>query len=229
MSNKLYRGPEPTEVLYVHDYGIDVSKREIWLVPSDHYGYGCEEPVNEPGVDYSMATQFIKNLRMLVNISKDDPILIHQKTNGGDWHEGIAIYDAINHCPCHVTTLNYTHARSMSSLTFLAADKKVMMPHSTFMFHEGTHMFGGTTKQFQTEAENGKRATEQMVNIYVEVMMRDSKKWSGKTKAQCRNWLQKQMDKKEEVYLNPQEAIENGFADEIFDGNWEKLLDPVHD
>jgi ATP-dependent protease ClpP protease subunit len=51
----------------------------------------------------------------------------------------------------------------MSSLIFLAADKRVMMPHSTFMFHDGTMAQEGTVKQFYTEYEQTKIQEDQML------------------------------------------------------------------
>jgi ATP-dependent protease ClpP protease subunit len=36
--------------------------------------------------------------------------------------------------------------------------------------------------------------------------------------------LKEQMEKEEDVYLTPEEALQWGFIDEVFDGNWDKLL-----
>ena len=74
----------------------------------------------------------------------------------------MAIYQAIEACPNYVTILNYTHARSMSSLIFLAADWRAMLPYSTYMFHEGTWGFEGTVRQARTEFVELQKAHEQM-------------------------------------------------------------------
>lgn len=206
-----------------HDFGLDYMSREIWLVPNDDYAVGVEEPVpSDPGVDYTMTTRFLKNLHMLMN-SGADHILIHMKTFGGDWDQGIAIYDAIKTCPCPTTIINYTAARSMSSLIFQAADRRVMMPHSKFMFHMGSQAYFGTAKQFLTEAEEAKKMDSQMLDIYVE-SMKGSERWKRKSKEACYDWLRAEMNQKEEVYLCPQDAIKNGFADEIFNGDWDRLV-----
>lgn len=140
------------------------------------------------------------------------------KTCGGDWKEGMAIYDAIKSCPNQVIILNYTHARSMSSLIFQAADKRVMMPHSTFMFHDGTMAINGTVKQFYTEYEQTKIQEDQMLNIYIDSMKKKGKMKNDKPE-KIRKWLRDQMDKKEDVYLSAEQAVEYGFADEIFGAN----------
>jgi len=201
----------------VHEFDIDVEKRDIFL-------FGREESYadeNEPGVDYRMANRFIKNLRILQSISAD-PILIHMKTCGGFWEEGMAIYQAIKACPNYVVILNYTHARSMSSIILQAADYRAMLPYSMFMYHDGTIDMGGTVKQFWTEAEQVRASQKLMMDIYIE-SCEDAPAFAGKTRAQIRKHLRYQMDKKEEVYLTAEETVEHGFADTVFgaDGKYD--------
>jgi ATP-dependent protease ClpP protease subunit len=150
------------------------------------------------------------------------------KTNGGYWEEGMAIYDAIKACPNPVTILNYTHARSMSSLIFQAANKRVMMKHSKYMYHEGTWAFEGTMRQARTEIIEANSTNRQMLDVYIEVMKRDGKmkKWSKK---KIEQYLMEQMLQKEEVYLNAKETVTCGLADVIFgeEGsyNWAELVE----
>lgn len=206
---------------YVHDYDVDIEKRDIFL-------FGREElytEEGEPGVDYRMSNRLIKNLRILQAISNDS-ILIHMKTSGGFWEEGMAIYQAIKACPNHVTILNYTHARSMSSIILQAADWRAMMPYSVFMYHDGTMEMSGTVKQFWTEGDQLKASQKLMMDIYLE-SCEDSKFFKGKSRAQIRKHLRYQMDKKEEVYLTAEETIAHGFADVVFGEDdkydWESL------
>lgn len=198
----------------IHEYGIDYLANEIYLVGNPEY-IGVEE--GEGGVEYSMASTFIKNLNILMRKS-NHPILIHMKTCGGYWEEGMAIYDAIKTCPNQVTILNYTHARSMSSLIFSAADKRVMMPNSTFMFHEGTFSTHGTTKVARTEFAELERTGDVMLDIYVRVLKAKGT-MSKKPMKAIRAWLVEQMDKKEDVFLTAKESVKIGFADSIFDGS----------
>ena len=208
----------------LHDHGVDVLSREIWLVPNSDYAVGVGDTLpSDPGVDYTMTTKFLKNLHLLMN-SAADPILIHMKTFGGDWDQGMAIYDAIKTCPCHITIVNYTAARSMSSLILCAANRRVMMPHGKFMFHNGSMSYEGTAKQFLTEARELVLMDAQMMAVYVDRMKATSRVWKYKSKEACETWLKSQMNLKEEVYLNAKDAIKHGFADEIFDGNWDRLL-----
>ena len=209
-------------ITHVNDYGVDVEHREIFLFPREEYVYGGgEDALPEPGIDYSVANQFIRNLRMLANMSHD-PILIHMKSSGGDWHEGLAMYMAIKSCPCEVTILNYASARSMTSIIFSAADYRVMMPHSTFMIHTGTMVLVGTGTQIQTEYEESVKADRIMLDIYIE-KLRESELFAGKTDKQIERWIRKRMKDKEEVYFTAEEAVEHNFADFIFgaDGTYD--------
>lgn len=208
----------------LHELGIDPLARELYLVGEPEQAeLARSDSQYEPGVEYVMASRFIKNLRAL-ELDSSSPILIHMKTCGGSWMEGMAIYDAIKACPCHVTILNYTHARSMSSLILQAADYRVMMPNSEFMFHHGEYGDAGELMTVISSLEWYKRSIDRMCNIYVEVMKNTSgSKWTGTSRQQVRQWLDKQMDQKHDVFLSAIDAVKNGFADTVFDGDWKAL------
>ena len=50
----------------IHNYGIDVKNREIYLHSAKD---GGEE---DPGVDYRMAINFVKNIRHLDSLNSDE-------------------------------------------------------------------------------------------------------------------------------------------------------------
>jgi ATP-dependent protease ClpP protease subunit len=185
-------------------------------------GYETTADGSEPGIDYVIAKRFIKNLNLCMRVSPDKPIVIHMKTCGGDWNEGMAIYDAIRSCPSPVIILNYTHARSMSSIILQAADKRVMMPHSYFMIHDGTYGIEGTYKGVMSNLEFDKRSEKVMLDIYAEKMA-EKGKFQGQDVTKIKKWLRSEMDKKEDVFFTAEEAVAFGFADEIFNYNWSDL------
>ncbi len=209
-------------ILQVHDYNLDIKANHIYLVGEEEMA--VEDA--EPGVEFAMANRFIRNLNILMRKS-EEPILLHMKTCGGDWTEGMAIYDTIRACPNYITILAYTHARSMSSLIFCAADRRIMMPHATFMFHQGVVGFEGTYKQFKTDAAQNVVYDQQMLKVYIDTLRESGsmKKWSRK---RIEEWLREQMDKKEEVYFTAEQAVKIGFADGVFgsDGtyDWKALM-----
>lgn len=204
---------------HLHEYDIDLKSNHIYLFGVESY---LHEYGEEPGIEYIIANRFIRNFNFLMRVNPNIPILIHMKTNGGYWEEGMAIYDTIRSCPWPVTILNYTHARSMSSIIFQAASKRVMMPHSSFLFHDGTLSVEGTVKQVNSSIEFNKIADETMLQIYAR-MMHEQGEFKGQGLKKIKNWLRSQMDKKEDVYLTAEETIRYGLADEIFDYDWAKL------
>lgn len=212
-------------IWHLHEYDVNLASNQIFLFGAETYqagnGGGDDQ---EPGIEYVIANRFIRNLSLCMRANPDTPILIHMKTNGGYWEEGMAIYDAIKSCPFPVTILNYTHARSMSSLIFQAANKRVMMPHSYFMFHDGTLGVDGTVKQVNSAVEFGKINDQQMMKIYIDNMKLKGK-YSGRSRQFIEKWLREQMDKKEDVFLTAPQAVEYGFADSVFDYNWKKLTE----
>ena len=213
-------------IAQVQDYNLDIEANHVYLFGEESYIGEDLGPEGEPGVEFSMANRFIKNLNILMRKS-NNPILIHMKTCGGDWNEGMAIYDAIRACPNPTTILNYTHARSMSSIIFQAANKRVMMPNSHFLIHDGTLAYSGTQKQTISFVEWYKRTEPIMLGIYADSMEREGK-FKGNPRKAILDFLRVKMDAKEDVYWTAKQTVTLGLADEIFghDGkyDWSKLL-----
>lgn len=205
----------------VHEWNIDVRQFAIHLT-GEIRTYDNNEIPDEPGVEYQMSARLIKNVQILSDLDSTRPILIHMKTCGGDWMEGMAIYDVLKYASNPIVILNYTHARSMSSIILQAADKRVMMPHSHFMFHDGTMMLSGTYRGFMSNVEWAKKERPIMLDIYAS-RMKERGKFSKNAKVDIIKKLDDQMLKKEDVFLTAQESVSWGLADSIFDGNWQKL------
>ena len=91
----------------IHNYGIDVKNREIYLHSAKDNGE------DDPGVDYRMAINFVKNVRHLDHLNNNE-IRINMQSIGGSWQTGMAIYDTIQSCKSYVTIVAYGQAESMS-------------------------------------------------------------------------------------------------------------------
>lgn len=225
LDHKLKAVKSEDPIWHLHEYDVDLQSNHIYLFGMETYASGAgTDGCEEPGIEYTIANRFIRNLNLCMRVNPDKPVVIHMKTNGGYWEEGMAIYDAIKSCPFPVTILNYTHARSMSSIIFQAANKRVMMPNSHFMFHDGTLGMEGTIKQVHSVVEFSKITDETMMDIYI-TSMKLSGKYAKRSKKWLKAWLREQMDKKEDVYLTSKQAVELGFADEIFNYDWKKLTE----
>lgn len=211
---------------YLLECDLDLKSNHIYLFGIESYSYGGGPDAGiEPGVEYVMANRFIRNLNLCMRVNPKKPLVIHMKTNGGDWQEGIAIYDSIRAFPWPVTILNYTHARSMSSLIFQGGNKRVMMPNSYFMFHDGTFGMEGTVKQVRSAIKFERKVADRtMLDIYAKAMQ-EGGKLKNKSLQYIRKWLRSRMDKEEDVYLTAKETCDLGLADEIFDADWSRLTD----
>jgi ATP-dependent protease ClpP protease subunit len=205
----------------LHNYDVDLKSNHIYLMGVDR-GYEVNPGTEEPGVEFIMASRFIKNINICMRVNQDKPIIIHMKTCGGDWQEGMAIYDAIKSCPSRVIILNYTHARSMSSIIFQAADKRIMMPNSYFMLHDGTYGIEGTVKQVKSAVKFEERTEKTMLEIYA-TSMAENGAMAGKDKIKIKKWLRNQMDSDEDVYLTAEQAVFFGLADAVFNYDWKTL------
>lgn len=195
----------------IHHYDLDLKNNEIYIFGVDR-GY---ESDTDNSVDHMMSSRFIRNINICKSKNPNKPLIIHLKTHGGDWSEGMAIYDVIKSYPTHVTIINYTHARSMSSLIFSAGDTRIMMPHSYFMFHLGTYALDA---EFHTAMSNMKfdsKSEDIMINIYAE-LMNEKGKFAGQGIPFISKWIRKQMAYKGDVFFNAKQAVEYGLADEIY-------------
>ena len=67
----------------------------VYLNGEDLYANEDVDGSGEPGVEYLMASRFIKNLNLLSAIDPFEPILVHMNTIGGWWEHGLVIYQAI--------------------------------------------------------------------------------------------------------------------------------------
>ena len=67
----------------VQTYGLDVKNRELYL-----HGY-IGNTDEDPGVEYRMSNNFLKNIKLLEHMDSSKPITVHQHSIGGEWSEGM--------------------------------------------------------------------------------------------------------------------------------------------
>lgn len=207
----------------VQESGLDIQgdHPEIWITSDRLYivGAGAEEAhyYGEPGVEHSMVTKAIMNLRMAMLEFPDSPLVIHLKSCGGCWTQGMALYNGIRAYPNDVFIVDYAQARSMSSLVFCAGDHRIIMPDGQFMFHTGLFSGEFTGRQLRNEYLEWEKNMTRMLDIYVLAMSTPGARYENETDEFKRDWLEHQMLEKEEAYFDAPEAVELGFADNIFE------------
>ena len=193
-----------------HNHNVIVNTREIYL---NSFISANED---DPGVDFRMASTFIKNINMLDTIN-DKPILIHMYSIGGEWSPGMAMFDAITSCRSFVTILAYGQAASMSSIILQAADLRVMTPYSYFMSHYGSSGFDGHYLNTQMAAKIEKQFCDQMIDIYSSGLIKSKffkEHYKDGTIEKARNFFMRKL-KNGDWYMTPEEAIYYGLSDAV--------------
>ena len=207
---------EPELLKDFHEYGANISSREIFL----HNHYHSEDNQN-PGVEYRMSNTFIKNLRAL-DTKANANITIHCHSIGGEWADGMAIYDAIQLCRSYVTIIIYGQASSMSSIFMQAADYRYMTPNSHFMSHYGSSDINSDYLSAINQAEYEKLTADTMFDIYsnrcVEGKFFFEKFGKKPSVKQVKQYLIRKL-KYGDWYLTAEQAVYYGFADSILK-NW---------
>jgi len=194
----------------IHNHHINHLSREIYL-----HGYADAE--EEPGVEYRMATSFVKNLHIL-DIQGSKNILVHMHTIGGNWSDGMAIFNAIQTSKSPITILAYAQASSMSGIVFQAADKRVLMPDCEIMIHHGSISLAETTTAAKSAIEQNEKYCRRMLQLFAERALvgkyfKERKYYSVK---RIMTFMDQKIKQTGDWYLMPEEAVYYGFADGIY-------------
>tara|TARA_Y100000034_G_scaffold123349_1_gene169971 strand:+ start:3669 stop:4364 length:696 start_codon:yes stop_codon:yes gene_type:complete len=214
--------PEAVQALSdMHSHCLSIASREIYL----HSYYGGDADGYEAGVDYRMGTCFVKNLHLLERQSSKT-ILVHQHTFGGDWNDGMAMFNAIQFSKSPIVFLCYAHARSMSSIILQACDKRVLMPDCDFMIHYGSIEFGGTSIEAKSAVDLNEKLNVRMLDVYAS-RCKDGEFFKDKTPAQIKTYLDKKMRHHSDWYITPEEAVYYGFADGVMGTKGFETLDKI--
>lgn len=193
----------------IHNHHINHLSREIYL-----HGYLDSE--DEPGVEYRMATSFVKNLHIL-DIQGSKNILVHMHTIGGNWSDGMAMFNAIQTSKSPITILAYAQASSMSGVVLQAADKRVMMPDCELMIHHGSMAIDDTTMAVKSAVDQNEKYCKRMLQIFAERAILGKyfkeRKYSVK---RAMTFIDQKIRHLGDWYLMPDEAIYYGFADGVY-------------
>lgn len=207
----------------LHTYRVDRENFIIHLAADPaHAGSGHLEPGEEPGVEHSMADRFEINMGILREINSERNILVMLSSDGGNLVHGLKIFSAIAYSPNPVTVLATYDATSATSFIPLAADRFVMRPPARYMIHKGQYSVSGTQELVTTYEKERVRSLTRMLDIYVSRLHAQGKfhRWGRKKIAQL---LLRRMEQSLDMWLSARQAVQEGFADDVFDGDWGAL------
>jgi ATP-dependent Clp protease protease subunit len=184
-------------------HSVDVANRVVYISSGSYTPDG-----DATGVDSELAERVIKSLHVLDHQfeADDKPITIQLNCRGGDYVDGMAIYDAIKECKNHVTIKVYGQASSMGSIILQAADVRIMSPNSTMMLHYGYFSVEDTSKSATNHAEYEKKTRDSMDKLYLDKIREKHPKYKLAKLQEMLNF---------DTILTAKEAVELGLADAI--------------
>lgn len=161
------------------------------------------------------SAEFISALLVLAQTKEEDEeraedIKIYINTYGGSADEMFAIYDVMNWCKgfCDVQTIGIGKVMSAGTLILAAGTKgkRYLAPHCRVMIHavNGGHI---------GELHNLQNEMEQMAGLqdsYIQALSDET----NMTKRQITSLINKKIN----IYLDAEQAIEKGLADEVWNG-----------
>jgi len=170
------------------------------------YGEVNEEKVQELIVGTIMLTQS-PSPQSFDEEGNMKPIKLYLSTYGGVADDMFALYDVMNRAKeaCPIVTIGLGKVMSAGVLLLAAGTKghRYIGKHCRVMIHAVTAGNFGELHNLQNEME----AVQQLQDTYTNALVAET----GLTKRQ----LNKLLDRKVNVYLTAEEAIEYGIADEI--------------
>lgn len=171
------------------EHGIDAASRTLYL---------------GGGIDADSSERTVKGLHLLDRTSGD--IFLKLTSWGGEWAEGLAIFDAIKTCQNQVTITTYGIAGSMAGVIFQAADIRRMTPNASLMVHYGTESLDDHALNITRQAAWNEKQCRLMEDIFLSRIQ--EKAPMSRTQFRRRFSF--------DVFLTAEEALSLGLADEIW-------------
>lgn len=141
-----------------------------------------------------------KLLRDTLDGVKED-VIIKLNSNGGDVFEGVEMYNYLKDHPSNITVEVTGLAASAATFVLAGADTVVMNVGTTIMIHEASTLCWGNKVDVRKTLQALETIDRSIVDIYTSQ--------TGKTAEQITQWMA------EETYFTADEAVENGFANEV--------------
>ena len=200
--------------------GYISSTREMFLLPLES---------EDSEIITKTATHFLKNLRLLEAESKN-PIVLHSFSLGGDWYDGMVIYDAIKYSACKFVIISYGIAASMASLLPQAVfpqGKRITMPICDWMIHEGYTATQGTYRQVLSGAQWDTILRSRTYQMYTEPCMQTGEFFKDKKQSQVKSYIKRKLESKEDWWMSSEDSIKYGFCDHIVGEKGMETVDKI--
>lgn len=176
----------------VVQYYEDLSKRMIWIdAEIDEYALDIEKKIIKWNCE-----------DLLLDNEQKVPIKIFFFSPGGLVSVMYSLYDTIKMSKTPIIGINCGQCYSAAAYTFLACHKRYTLPHSSFMFHQGSvEGMGGEFKQIKSSFADYQTQVKQFCALIKENS----------------NYTMKEITSKIETewYIYSEEALKKGIVEEI--------------
>jgi ATP-dependent Clp protease protease subunit len=155
------------------------------------------------------ANSVIAQLLFLEKENRSQDVNMYINSPGGSVTAGLAIYDAMQHVSCDVSTFCIGQAASMGAVLLTAGTKgkRHILPHSRVMIHQPWGGAGGTAADIRIQADE------------ILKMKKDLNELIAKHSGQSVKKVEKDTDR--DTYLSAEQAVEYGLIDEIINPSGE--------
>ncbi len=154
-------------------------------------------------VDAESCATLIRGLLYLQRVDAKAPVTLYINSLGGEVQSGLALYDVMQAVSCPIRTVCLGMAASMAALLFIAADERLMLPHSRVMVHDpliGSGL-GGSALSVKARADDLMRIRDVTAGVIA--------RHTGMTLEQVFKLTAT------DTYFEAQEAVEAGLADRV--------------
>lgn len=134
-----------------------------------------------------------------------EPIHLSIETYGGGVNEGLSLVSTILSSQTPVYTYCRGRAMSMGFILFVAGHQRFMARFATLMFHSASATYGGKMETIEKNLEQGQKLTRALMKITTETTNIPEDK------------LEHYLERKEEWYIDSEEALKYGMTDIILD------------
>ncbi len=196
--------------LSVKEYGERLISDLVGVVPSA--AFDAIQPSDEgilffhSGVEEDEVVEMQHDLlRAHLNLDPETPILLNLSSTGGSVYAGLALVSTIYDIQRRGRKVN-VHiqgvAMSMASVIAQVANYRTIEPSAFFMLHKISYGLRGSTDEHEEELAFTNKLHEAMFSIY-----------AARTGKQPSDYMQ--LLKKQNLYLNAKEALEEKLVDAI--------------
>ena len=154
-------------------------------------------------IDDDMANLAIAQMLFLQKEDSERDIELYINSPGGSVIAGLAIYDTMQVIKPDIATLCVGHAMSMAAVMLAGGTKgkRLALPNSRIMIHQGSAGFHGTPSDIDIIAKEVLRYKSLLIDLL------------AKHTGQPREKVEKDIDR--DFYMSVDEAIEYGIVDKV--------------